>query len=170
MKLLARKLFRLASFLSLFAIISKSSYLLFGDIRIISNATAMTIADWISTPTAPEDIYDVYDYADIALNTFLSVMVYSVLVLFIPLRNIRGKTAGQLVMNVMKGIVIRLLKVTGVIALFSGFLYLVEYDRFISVDAGYAIPLVVALNLLLTAGAYWLVVCVIRLFKSNNGA
>ncbi|MBF7994988.1 hypothetical protein [Rahnella laticis] len=170
MKLLARKLLCLAGFLCLFAIISKGFYFLFGDVRIISNATAMAIADWISTPSAPEDIYDVYDYADISLNILLSVMVYSVLVLFIPLRNIREKTAGQLVKNAMMGIVIRLLKVIGVIVLFSGFLYLIDYEWFISADAGYAIPLVVVLNSLLTAGAYWLVVCVIQRVKSNNGA
>lgn len=167
---LARKFLRILGFLVVFSAISKGFYLLFGDAPIISNDTAVRVAGWISTPSAPEDIYDVYDYAVIIVNVVVSIVFFSVIVQLIPLRNMQDKGVGKHVAEIAKGILGRILKVVVVIVLFLIFLSVVDYDKFLPADAGYSMPVCVTITTLLTAAAYWILLRGGRWFKGKYGA
>ncbi len=167
---LARKFLRLFGFLVLFSAISKGFYILFGDAPIISNETAMRVAGWISTPSSSEDIYDVFDYAVIILNAVISIIVFSVIVQFIPFKKMRDKTAGKHITEITKGILGMGLRVLVVTALFLIFLTVVDYDKFLPADAGYSMPICVTITILLTVSAYWMLLLVGRWLKVKYGA
>lgn len=162
MAVLARNLLKFIVFLMLFYTATNLEAPYLSNHPVISFDTAVTVASWISSNPTPEDIYFVFDYVSIAIRLLMAVVFYSVLFHFIrnPIFNNKNRQWNSLA--IVKGVVIRILKIALFTFVFIGVLNLMPYDEFIMHDNPYGIGIVTSINAALSISIYYAVIMFIR--------
>lgn len=154
MATIVRRFLRILGFLAVFAFTSKMSYLIFGELSIISTNNAREVAGWFSESPAPEDIYDVFDYINIMVDTVSAIIFYSIIVQFLPMSRAAGKNVWVNLIEIVKASGVRIVKLGSTLALFCLFLTIINYDRYFPSDSGFAMAIVIAINIFLTVLSY----------------